>query len=169
MSEEFKEWDKLSDEAKAEMAALAGGNHINYLRQYVGATMPIGHIRSLGLEFQTLSDQGQAGIERINTAVAAGVLMLAGQVDSDNPWYQLSPTFFPLTENESDMITAAASFRNIFQDNSLITMVKYGFSGEGGSVTEEAYWEMFEMNNIDVYSTIYIKAYRDAYQRIQED
>lgn len=160
---------KLSDEAKAEMAALAGGNHINYLRQYVGATMPIGHIRSLGLEFQTLSDQGQAGIERINTAVAAGVLMLAGQVDSDNPWYQLSPTFFPLTENESDMITAAASFRNIFQDNSLITMVKYGFSGEGGSVTEEAYWEMFEMNNIDVYSTIYIKAYRDAYQRIQED
>ncbi len=160
---------KLSDEAKAEMAALAGGNHINYLRQYVGATMPIGHIRSLGLEFQTLSDQGQAGIERINTAVAAGVLMLAGQVDSDNPWYQLSPTFFPLTENESDMITAAASFRNIFQDNSLITMVKYGFSGEGGSVTEEAYWEMFEMNSIDVYSTIYIKAYRDAYQRIQED
>ncbi len=157
---------KLSDEALAEMAALAGGNHINYLRQYVGATMPIGHIRSLGLEFQTLSDQGQEGIERLNTAIAAGVLKLAGQVDSDNPWYNLSPTFYPLTENESDMITAAASFRTIYEDNALITMVKYGFSGDGGSLTEEAYWELFDMNGIDVYDVIYIKAYRDAYARI---
>ncbi len=157
---------RLSDAALAEMQALAGGNHINYLRQYVGATMPIGHIRSLGLEFQTLSDQGVEGIERINTAVSAGVLKLAGLVDSDNPWFNLSPTFFPLTKNESDMITAAASFRTIYQDNALITMVKYGFSGNGGSKTEEEYWALFDMNGVDVYEVIYIKAYRDAYQRI---
>ncbi|PKK93451.1 MAG: hypothetical protein CVV61_04595 [Tenericutes bacterium HGW-Tenericutes-6] len=159
---------KLSDAAKAEMTALAGGNHINYLRQYVGATMPIGHIRSLGLEFQTLSEEGIIGIERLNTAVKAGVLKLAGLVDSDNPWYQLSPTFFPLTKAESDLITAAASFRTIYNDNALVTMVKYGFSGNGGSLTEEAYWNSFKMNNIDVYEAIYIKAYRDAYARSQE-
>lgn len=159
---------KLSDEAKGEMTALAGGNHINYLRQYVGATMPIGHIRSLGLEFQTLSAEGQAGIERLNTAVEAGVLKLAGQVESDNPWYQLSPTFFPLTKSESDLITAAASFRTIFADDALVTLVKYGFSGNGGSLTEAQYWDAFKMNNIDVYDAIYIKAYRDAYARSQE-
>ncbi len=157
---------RLADEALQEMQDLAGGNHINYLRQYVGATMPIGHIRSLGLEFQTLSDQGVAGIERLNTAIGAGVLKLAGQVDSDNPWFGLSPTFYPLTENESDMITAAASFRTIFEDSALITMVKYGFSGNGGSLTEEEYWDLFDMNGVDVYDVIYIKAYRDAYQRI---
>ena len=70
---------KLSDKFLAEMKDLAGGNHINYLRQYVGATLPIGHIRSLGLEFQTLSEEGTLGIERINTAVKAGTLLLAGQ------------------------------------------------------------------------------------------
>jgi putative aldouronate transport system substrate-binding protein len=156
----------LSDESRAEMTALAGGNHINYLRQYVGATMPIGHIRSMGLEFQTLTDQGIEGIERINTAVSAGTLKLAGLVDSDNPWYQLSPTFFPLTKSESDTIAAVATFRSIFADNSLVTMVKYGFSGAGGSLTEEAYWNSFKSNNVDIYAIIYIKAYRDAYQRI---
>jgi putative aldouronate transport system substrate-binding protein len=158
---------KLSDEAIAEMNALAGGNMINYLRQYVGATMPIGHVRSLGLEFQTLSEEGIKGIERINTAVAAGVLKLAGLVDDPNPWYQLSPTFYPLTKTESDLITASATFRTIYTDNALITLVKNGFSGNGGSLTSEAYWASFKMGGIDVYELIYIKAYRDAYLRIQ--
>ncbi|MCF7932894.1 MAG: hypothetical protein K9K93_06975 [Acholeplasmataceae bacterium] len=159
---------KLSDLSKQEMADLAGGNHINYLRGYVGATMPIGHIRSLGLEFQTLTDQGQEGITRLNTAISAGVLKLAGQVDSTNPWYRLSPTFFPLTEDEYNMIEAAASFRDLYQDNVLITMVKFGFSGLGGSRSEEDYWAMFSLNDIDIYEVIYIKAYRDAYLRSQD-
>ncbi len=158
----------LSDEAKSEMNDLAGGNHINYLRQYVGATMPIGHIRSLGLEYQVLSEHGQAGIERLNTAITAGTFKLAGQVDSTNPWYQLSPTFYPVTKADQDMITAAATFRTLYQDNNYITLVKYGFSGNGGSYTEEDYKDLFMMNGIDVYNAIYIKAYRDAYGRIQE-
>ena len=157
---------KMSDEALEEMNRLAGGNHINYLRQYVGATMPIGHIRSMGLEFQTLTEQGKAGINRINTAVAAGTFKLAGMVESDNPWFQLSPTFFPLTKSESDTIAAVATFRGIFNVNELVTLVKYGFSGNGGSLTEEQYWNTFKSNNIDIYEIIYIKAYRDAYQRI---
>jgi hypothetical protein len=158
---------QLSDEALAEMGALAGGNMINYLRQYVGATMPIGHIRSLGLEFQTLSQEGIIGIERINTAVTAGVLKLAGMVDSENPWFQLSPTFYPLTKTDNDLITASATFRTLFTDSALITLVKYGFSGNGGSKTVAEYKAMFNMNGVDVYELIYIKAYRDAYTRIQ--
>jgi hypothetical protein len=160
---------KLSDLALAEMASLAGGNHINYLRQYVGATLPIGHVRGMGLEFQTLSEEGILGIERINTAVNAGVLKLAGMVNSTNPWYRLSPTFFPLTKNESDMIAASATFRAIYADNALVTMVKHGFSGQGGSYTQEAYWATFMINDVNVYNEIYIQAYRDAYARSLED
>ncbi|MBE0701442.1 MAG: hypothetical protein IH571_07125 [Acholeplasmataceae bacterium] len=156
---------KISDEAAVERNTLAGGNHINYLRQYVGATMPIGHIRSMGLEYQTLSAQGMAGVERINVAVGAGTFKLAGLVDDPNPWYQLSPTFFPLTKSESDLIAAAATFRSIYADGALVTMVKYGFSGAGGSLTEAAYWDSFMMGTVNVYNLIYIKAYRDALER----
>ncbi|MDD4184613.1 MAG: hypothetical protein PHI01_04295, partial [Candidatus Izemoplasmatales bacterium] len=159
---------QMSDDALAEMASLAGGNMINYLRQYVGATMPIGHIRSLGLEFQTLSDEGAEGVARINTAVSAGVLKLAGQEDTDNPWFNLSPTFYPLTETQSSLIAAGAGFQDVFDTDSLITLVKYGFSGNGGSLTEEQYWDLFKVNEVDIYEIVYIAAYRDAYSRINE-
>jgi putative aldouronate transport system substrate-binding protein len=160
---------KMSDEALAEMQDLAGGNMINYLRQYVGATLPIGHIRSLGLEFQTLSEDGQEGIDRINTAVQAGTFLLAGQVDTDNPWYNLSPTFYPLTKQESLEITASATFTTVFSDDNLITMVKYGFSGNGESYTKEDYMDLFMQNGIDVYTEIYIANYRNAYERIGDE
>ncbi len=157
---------KMSDAALAEMNSIGGGNMINYLRQYVGATLPIGHIRSLGLEFQTLSSDGEEGIARINTAVQAGTFLLAGQVDTTNPWYNLSPTFYPLTEDESDEIAAGATFTAIFADSNLITMVKYGFTGSGTSLTEAEYWDEFISDNgVDIYENIYIKAYRDAYER----
>lgn len=160
---------KLSDKFKAEMGALAGGNHINYLRQYVGATMPIGHIRSLGLEFQILSKEGEEGIERINAAVKAGTLLLAGQTgkESKNKWYDLSPTFFPLTAEESEEIQTAATFREIFTDNALVTILKNGFSGQGGSLTVQQYKDSMMYNNVNAYENFYISAYRAALDRIK--
>ncbi len=160
---------KLSAKAIEEMQELAGGNHINYLRQYVGATMPIGHIRSMGLEYQTLTEEGKIGIERINTAVKAGVLKLAGLVDSENPWYRLSPTFFPIPKEDQDLIdSTCAQFRGLYNDNALITLVKHGFSGNNGSTTKEAYRAMFTVNNVNVYDEVYIKAYREAYQTLNK-
>ena len=160
---------KLSDKFLSEMKELAGGNHINYLRQYVGATMPIGHIRSLGLEFQTLSEEGTLGIERINTAVKAGTLLLAGQtgLESKNKWYDLSPTFFPISKEDQEAIETAATFRNIFQDAALVTILKHEFSGNGGSLTRQAYKGSMMYNNANAYETIFIQAYRDALDRIK--
>lgn len=166
----------LSDACMAEMSDpnIGKGSMIDYLRVYVGATMPIGHVRSLGLEFQTLSAQGVEGIERINTAIKAGVFLLAGQVkstevvgiDETNEWFQLSPTFYPLTETESDWITASATFRSLYQTGVIVTLLKGGFTGTNGATTEAQYWAMFKMNTIDVYDSIYILAYRNAYARI---
>ena len=159
---------RLSNDALDEMNDLAGGNMINYLRQYVGATLPIGHVRSLGLEFQTLSSDGVEGIERMNTAISAGVLKLAGKVDSTNPWYGITPTFFPLTEAQSDEINLSTTgWRDLFSDNSLVTMVKYGFSGAGESKTEAEYWALFDYNTLDSYTDIYIEYYRVAYNLVK--
>lgn len=158
----------ISDEAMAEMQALASGNMINYLRRYVGATMPIGHIRSLGLEFQTLSSQGVTGIERVNTAVQAGTFRLAGVYPSDNPWYQFVPTLFALTANESTDI-ATLTYDDIWVDAQLPILVKYGFTGEGGSVTQTAYLTtMVVKDGIDTYTLIYKRALNNAIARVNE-
>ena len=157
----------ISAAAMAEMQAKTSGNMINYLRRYVGATMPIGHIRSLGLEFQTLSDQGITGIQRINTAVQAGTFRLAGVYPSSNPWYQFVPTLFALTANESADI-AALTFDDIWADAQLPILVKYGFSGNGTSVTREIYFStMVTKADVNTYEEIYKKALNNAIARVK--
>ncbi|RJX25401.1 MAG: hypothetical protein C4537_04435 [Acholeplasma sp.] len=158
----------ISDDALAEMQALTSGNMINYLRRYVGATMPIGHIRSLGLEFQTLSSQGASGIQRVNTAVQAGTFRLAGVYPSDNPWYQFVPTLFALTANESTDI-ATLVYDDIWVDAQLAILVKYGFTGQGGSVTQTTYLTtMVVKDGIDTYTLIYKRALNNAIARVNE-
>ena len=156
---------RMSDDALAEMNSLAGGNMINYLRMYVGATLPIGHIRSLGLEFQTLSEDGEEGVSRLNVARSAGVLKLAGQTDSTNPWFSITPTFYPLTEAQSDEIDdTTGAWRDLFADNALVTLVKGGFLAVEGIDTMADYWDLFMYGDpaIDTYNDVYIEDYITA-------
>lgn len=151
---------ELSEKFFTEMNQYTGGNHINYLRMYIGATMPIGHIRSLGLEFQTLAADGIEGIERINTAQAAGVLKIAGLVDSDDHWFDLVPTFLPFTEDESTNITSNGTWRDELKNDWLIRYMNNGFTGQGDTLTKEAWYGLLD----DQYS-IFIEMYQEAYAR----
>jgi len=159
---------KISDAAMAEMQALASGNMINYLRNFVGATNAIGHIRSLGLEYQTLSPQGVEGIERINVAVQAGTFRLAGQYVSDNPWYSLAPSLFALTADEiADMQTL--TYDDLWADSGLPILVRYAFSGNGGSVTAENYFSTYvTKSGVNTYEMIYKAALQAAYNRVND-
>lgn len=158
----------ISEAALEEMQSLASGNMINYLRRYVGATMPIGHVRSLGLEYQTLSSQGIAGIERINTAVQAGTFRLAGVYKSTNPWYRLAPSLFALTADElADM--QALTYDDIWADAQLKKLVRYGFSGNEGTVTSQVYFNTYiTKDGINTYEVIYKAALEAAYARVNK-
>ena len=159
---------RISSAALAEMQAKTSGNMINYLRRYVGATMPIGHIRGLGLEYQTLSDQGITGIERINVAVQAGTFRLAGVYPSSNPWYQFVPTLFALTATESADINTLI-YDDIWADAQLATLVKFGFTGLGTSITRTVYLnERIIVNGINTYEEIYKRALNNAIARVSE-
>lgn len=158
----------ISALALAEMQDLASGNMINYLRNYLGATMPIGHIRSLGLEFQTLSSQGVTGVERLNVAVQAGTFRVAGVYESSNPWYNFVPTLFALTANESADIQTL-TYDDIWVDAQLPVLVKYGFTGNGGSVTRETYLTtMVTKDGINTYTEIYKRALNNAIARVNQ-
>lgn len=162
----------ISPAALAEMTTLASGNMINYLRRYVGATMPIGHIRGLGLEYQTLSSQGIAGIERINVAVQANTFRLAGVYQSTNPWYRLAPSLFALTADElADMQTL--TYDDIWADAQLAKLVRFGFSGNGNTITSEVYFNTYVSKTtgsvtINTYQAIYKAALDAAYARVNK-
>lgn len=146
-----------------EINTLAGGNHINYLRWYVGATMPIGHVRSLGLEYQTLSGDGIKGIERINTAVQAGVLIIAGHQNASSlgNFGKLVPTFLPYNAIEIDA-RGKSTFRDHTADGKLLALMNNGFSGEQDTISAAAYKALLETEN---YETSFLAAVRAAYAR----
>lgn len=150
---------ELSDAFFAEMSEFKV-SHIDYLRRYLGATMPIGHVRSMGLEYQTLTQDGKEGIERINTAVAAGVLKLAGLVDSTDEWYSIVPTFLPFDEAENNTITANGVWRDHVNDDSLLSLMNNGFSGSDNTPTAA----QFKADLNEQYEN-YIDAFRAAFQR----
>ena len=153
--------NKLNAKAMTEMKELGGGDMIKYLRGFLGATMPIGHVRSLGLEFQTLSDQGIAGINRINTAIKAGTFKLAGLVDTKNTWYNLIPTNLPYTEIQRTAIQST-TFRNILTDNNFIEYALQGFSGTNQS--KASYMAIIQGEN---EYPLFISQVRSAYRAAQ--
>jgi len=145
-----------------EINTKAAGNHINYLRFYMGATMPIGHIRSLGLEYQTLTQDGRDGIERINTAVLAGTFRIAGLYQSDNPWYRLVPTFLPYT-NADNAILNSTTFRTHTGDNNLQALMVNGFYGTNNVISAADYKALLEAEFYDEvlgYQDVMQAAYR---------
>ena len=168
-----EEVPKLVDKAMTEMATLTGGNHIDYLRAYVGCTLPIGHVRGMGLEYQTLSPQGKESIERINTAVVAGTFKLAGVCPeaATNPWYQISPTNFPLTKEDNDGMALQKIHDPLWADSAVKTIVMRGLTGSKGATNPlyvdyaayRAVWISADSKNL--YDLFWYTPYNAAYQR----
>lgn len=149
---------KFSDEALAQMQELTGGNMINYLRMYVGATQPIGHVRSLGLELQTVSDQGMAGYERVRNAVEAGVLRLQGLYDKEDTWYYPVPNVFPLsTAQENALREVKRDFDTYWGDANLHIMIQQGLTGDRLA----AYRNLFIHNGED-WTSDYLEFHQEA-------
>ena len=158
----------LSQQTLNEIRTLTGGSHINYLRWYMGATLPIGHVRTLGLEYQTLSVEGKASQERVNTVYKTGILQVATLGDHENPWYQATPSVYALTAEESDIIAAMATYRARWTDANAVNWVKHGFSGgEGAWVTRAQYQAELTKGTTNVYTQIYLRYYENALARMR--
>ena len=156
---------KYKPEAMKELNTLGGGNMVKYLRGFLGATMPIGHVRSLGLEYQTLSEDGLAGIGRINKAVQAGTFKLVGLQGNEDPFFRAVPTNLPLTQVDTTEI-GTTTFRSHTNNNKLIILVLNGFSGENDTLTRAAYEALVKTTG--EYDA-FIAAYRSAYETAQKN
>lgn len=157
---------KLSQDTLDEIATLTGGSHINYLRWYMGATLPIGHVRTLGLEYQTLSPDGKASQERINTVFKTEILRVAQLGDTDNPWFKATPSVYALTAEEAETINTQATYRNHWTPANAVNWVKYGFTGEGDWFTRTTYEATLMNGTTNVYTQIYLTYYENALARM---
>ncbi len=144
---------------------LAEGDLSVFLRDYIGALMPIGFQKEIGFEYQYTSERGIAGTNMINSSTvnfptAEGTGLFA--TGSNPNYYKLVPVVFSMTtiqQNNATLYTPAEEFFDL-----LFNIIEYHAAGGAPSTivvptTFSGYTAQFEAIAIGNYISTYQSAY----------
>ena len=84
---------------------IGNGNYTNYLRQYVGATLPVGYIKEQGMEYQCTSENAKNGLAIINKAIEVGTYKHVECKLTEDPFFTIVPSAFPLSKGDATILT----------------------------------------------------------------
>lgn len=139
-------------------AAVANGDMSTFLRDHIGALIPIGFQKEIGFEIQSTSANGIWSWQLYYGANnGAGVIM--NTYSADNPYYQLVPPIFSLTNAQNNILRDNTSMTS---DTQLIDRL-FGFlgskDGEGIPTTSAEVKQMFVDSGVETYIAIYRAAF----------
>ncbi len=144
-----EKWPAIKQEVLDEMALLANGNFSVYYREYLGATLPIGFIKSQALEYQTQNEMASSAQKLLDNAIAEGGLIMAGLGGGDVPDYMnVVPTIFPTTRAENNQIASLGSYGQMFSET-YYRIVADGSYGEYDS--QESFLAAIKSSGFDAY------------------
>lgn len=131
---------------------IGKGNYTNYLRQYVGATLPVGYIKEQGMEYQCTSENAKNGLAIINKAIELGTYKHVECSMTEDPFFTIVPSAFPLSSGDAAIVTTindASALGSINSNGSKTAWnvwddyVMYGFANaEKGTKTTAQYVEL---------------------------
>lgn len=128
---------ELSDAALDELWNLAGGNYTNYARQYLGSTLPVGFVKSQGMEYQCTTEGGRIGAEIVSRAIANDVIKHVSPEISNNLYYTMVPTVLPTKATDDILISGYGALgsnglysRTSKGYNIYLEVIKYGFGSK---------------------------------------
>ena len=172
-----REIPKCSEGFLEQLATLTAGNYTNYLRKYVGASLPIGYVKEQGMEYQCTSDNAKFGLEVINKAIEEGTYKHLEVADAENPFYQIVPSAFLLTKGDSQSVTEYEKNLGVINNKSNKEVynewdyyVLHGFggtkgTGEDAEVLNTKAQYLAEVNETWELAKL-VKIYRDAYSKM---
>jgi hypothetical protein len=122
--------DQLND------TAIGGGSYTNYLRKYVGATLPIGYVKEQGMEYQATSEKAKYGLSIINKAIEVGTFkhVKLDSVEDGYDFFKIVPSSFMLSTSQVEVKT------NLEGDTTL------GSINSSNSTTKYCIWDKIVMN-----------------------
>ncbi len=122
------DYPKFTDWAVSQSQLYSGGNMSNYLRDYMGAQYPIGYQKNIGFELQTT---GQVGLD--SWALLLNSTTTIPTYSATDPLHEITPTIFPYTDDENDVINTQVTAETWITDN-IYQIVKYGFNYNDGTI-----------------------------------
>jgi len=171
---------ELSEAALDELWDLADGNYTDYARKYLGSTLPVGFVKSQGMEYQCTTEGGRIGAEIVSRAIANDVIKHVSPELSDNLYYTMVPTVLPTTAEEDLLISqfGALDSNGIYARTSsgyniYVDILKYGFGSDvelnNTFVTEmpASAEEFINLYNTELGGYAYIVTRQSAWQRLK--
>ena len=153
---------------------IGAGSYTNYLRHYVGATLPVGYVKEQGMEYQCTSENSKNGLTIINKAIELGTYKHVECAVTENPFYTIVPSAFSLDSNQASQLAVLednAKLGRINSQNSTSAYnmwdnyVMYGFGGTtSADVNLETKEEYLALINTTYKLTDVVKIYNDAYE-----
>jgi putative aldouronate transport system substrate-binding protein len=103
------------------------GNWSNFMRGFVGSTLPLGHVKNtIAIETQISNEHYSNGIERINASA-----MTLASLSSDVPYERrLAPAMVPLTEDHVQALSLNTYVSYFIEWES--RLIKFGFGSSMG-------------------------------------
>lgn len=140
---------------------LTNSDISTFLRDHIGAQIPIGYQKEIGFELQSTSENGMKSWQiYFDADNGKGVTM--SSYSASNPYYQLVPPVFALTSEESSIINNTTSMNNEAQLVSNMFAYLGGKVAEGVPTSAEEVKQSFKDAKIETF----IQIYRTAYARM---
>lgn len=136
-----------------------------YYNKFVGSCFGIGHIRSFGLEYQTMTVPMQNGLNNINLAIKYKAMYLANnETENMGTFFGSVPLTFVLTKDEqSNIDNYCQNIINLWSETGnscgYVELLK-----NADMISDEAIAKILTEDNIYNINTYYLPAYERAYQ-----
>lgn len=170
-----REVPKFTDATLAQLndPNIGAGSYTNYLRQFVGATLPVGYIKEQGMEYQCTSANAMNGLTIINKAIEVGTYKHVECAMTENPFFTIVPSAMSLSSGDATIVSeleASDKLGLINSNGSTSTWnlwddyVMYGFGGTKGEAKLETKAQYLEMINTTWKLSDLVLIYNDAYE-----
>jgi hypothetical protein len=158
------EGPKFSTWTLTKATEITSGDMSSFLRDHIGAQIPIGYQKVIGFELQSTSANGMWSWELYYGANDGdGVLM--NSYSAEETYYQLVPPIFSLTSTENALLSTTTTMTADAQLIDRMMAFLGSKTGEGIPLTSEEVRNMFIAAGVGTY--IYI--YQLAYSRMSAD
>ena len=153
-------------------SAIGKGSYTDYLRKFVGATLPVGYIKEQGMEYQCTSANSKNGLTIINKAIEEGTYKHVEVSAQENPFFTIVPSAFALSGGQAEEKAALESKDKLGSMNSNGSTeawniwddyVMHGFGGTKGTETLETKEQYLALINTTWELAKLVKIYQDAY------
>jgi hypothetical protein len=164
-----KKWPEYTEWTPAAASKYAKGDLSTFLRDWIGAQMPIGYPKEIGFEYQYTSKKGFEGWALLK-ASTTNIPSYAGTgLKGTNPnYYKLIPPAFSLTPRQSEILNDTTSFTDDIVEI-MFNIIRYktlGNAPSGAFVAKDyaAYLDYFKSKGLDSYVKVFQASYASMSQ-----